>query len=80
MRLAALAFVFVATVARAELSDTEKRIVERVVARSDAAIEFLERTVRVNSGTMNAEGVREVGDLSARAGDESRNPRPSGSR
>ena len=51
--------------ASAELSEVEQRIVERVKARSTQAIDFLERTVRVNSGTMNHEGVREAGALFA---------------
>ena len=51
--------------AAAALTDIENRIVERVKARSPQAIELLERTVRVNSGTMNAEGVREVGRIFA---------------
>ena len=47
----------------AELSATEKNIVAAVKARSPAALQFLERTVNINSGTMNLEGVREVGRL-----------------
>ena len=47
----------------AGLSPTEQRIVEAVKANNPAALRFLERTVNVNSGTMNHEGVREVGRM-----------------
>jgi glutamate carboxypeptidase len=51
--------------ARAELSETEQRIVAAVKERTPAAIQLLERSVRVNSGTLNPEGVREVGKIFA---------------
>ncbi len=57
------AFSFAALTANAELSDTEQRIVEAVKARTPAALTLLERTVRVNSGTLNPEGVRAVGAI-----------------
>ncbi len=47
----------------AQLSPVEERIVAAVKARGDDAIRLLERTVNVNSGTLNVEGVREVGKL-----------------
>ena len=47
----------------AELSPTEQRIVAAIKDRSASAVQFLERAVNVNSGTMNPEGVREVGKL-----------------
>ena len=47
----------------AELSPTEQKIVAAVKQRSAAALQFLERTVNVNSGTMNHVGVREVGKM-----------------
>ena len=49
--------------ALAQLSETEQRIVAAVKERSPAALELLERAVRINSGTLNVEGVREVGTL-----------------
>jgi glutamate carboxypeptidase len=52
-----------AGVAQAELSETEQRIVAAVKERNPAALGLLERSVRINSGTLNAEGVREVGKL-----------------
>jgi glutamate carboxypeptidase len=47
----------------ADLSATEERIVAAVKERSPAALLLLERAVNVNSGTMNPEGVREVGRI-----------------
>ncbi len=58
------AFVLVAAVATAgaqQISPTEQQIVQYIDAHSDEAIELLERVVNMNSGTMNHEGVREVG-------------------
>ena len=51
--------------AAAGLTPVEQRIVEAVKANNAAALQLLERTVNVNSGTMNLEGVREVGRLFA---------------
>ena len=45
------------------LSSKEKKILQKVELNNEAALAFLEQTVNINSGTMNAEGVREVGDL-----------------
>ncbi len=52
---------FLAASGRAQLTDVERRIVEHVDAHNDEALALLERTVNINSGTMNFEGVREVG-------------------
>jgi glutamate carboxypeptidase len=45
----------------AALSAEEQAIVARVEANFDASVAFLEEVVNINSGTMNHEGVREVG-------------------
>jgi glutamate carboxypeptidase len=45
------------------LTSTEQAIVAAVKARSNAAIGLLERSVNINSGTMNPDGVRAVGAL-----------------
>ena len=60
-----IAFVVLAlpVVAHAQLSDVEQRIVSSIKSRSPAALDFLEKTVRINSGTLNVDGVREVGAL-----------------
>jgi len=63
VRLAAVAFALTAGAAAAQLSETEQRIVAAVKERSPAALELLEKSVRINSGTLNVEGVREVGRL-----------------
>ncbi|WP_420604320.1 M20/M25/M40 family metallo-hydrolase [Flagellimonas sp.] len=43
------------------LSRTEKKIVASVANNNSEAIDFLEKVVNINSGTLNAEGVKEVG-------------------
>lgn len=47
------------------LSPAEERIVAHVRANSQQALGLLERTVNINSGTMNLAGVREVGKVFA---------------
>jgi glutamate carboxypeptidase len=49
--------------AQAQLTDTEQRIVAAVKERSPAALGLLEKSVRINSGTLNPEGVRAVGEI-----------------
>lgn len=44
-----------------ELTEAERRIVENVDGRAGEALTFLERSVNINSGTMNHAGVRAVG-------------------
>ncbi len=46
-----------------KLSRTEQKIVQAVERNHGEALDFLEKTVNVNSGTFHAEGVREVGLL-----------------
>ncbi len=46
-----------------QLDKKEKKIVESVNKHEDAALELLTQAVNINSGTMNFEGVREVGRL-----------------
>ncbi len=50
-------------VAAAGLDAAENRIVEIIESQEEEAIRFLERVVDINSGTLNAEGVREVGEI-----------------
>nr|WP_315222844.1 M20/M25/M40 family metallo-hydrolase [uncultured Duganella sp.] len=47
----------------AALSPTEQKIVAEVKAHAPQGLQLLERSVNINSGTMNHEGVREVGKL-----------------
>lgn len=60
--LAALAFSTSLATA-AQLSPIEQKIVAEVKAHSPQGLQLLERSVNINSGTMNHEGVREVGKL-----------------
>lgn len=53
--------------ADAQLSRTEREIVRLVDEHNPEAIDLLERAVNINSGTMNLEGVQEVGRLFERA-------------
>lgn len=45
-----------------QLSQTEKEILERIDANHSEALEFLETNVNINSGTLNFEGVKKVGE------------------
>ncbi len=45
------------------LDNREQQLVRYIDAEREAAIEFLERTVNVNSGSLNLEGVRAVAEL-----------------
>ena len=49
--------------AQTNISQIEQKIVAEVAARADEAIALLEQSVNINSGSMNFEGVREVGRL-----------------
>ena len=51
------------------LDPIETRILEVIDAQAAEAVDFLTRTVNINSGTLNADGVREVGKLYAEAFD-----------
>ena len=57
----ALSPVFAVAQDAPALSEEEAAIVARVEANFDDSISFLEEVVNINSGTMNHEGVREVG-------------------
>lgn len=53
-----------------ELSETEQRILDRIEANHAEALEFLETNVNINSGTLNLDGVRKVGERYIQAFDE----------
>ncbi|MGH7504169.1 MAG: M20/M25/M40 family metallo-hydrolase, partial [Longimicrobiales bacterium] len=61
----ALLVLAVAPAAGQELSKDEQRIVQGVEANQDEAIALLESIVSINSGTLNAAGVRQVYDALA---------------
>jgi glutamate carboxypeptidase len=50
----------------AALAPDEAQLIARVRAHTPAALQLLERSVLINSGTLNPAGVREVGDLFAK--------------
>ena len=50
-----------------KLSRTERKIVASVTENTPEAIRFLEEVVNINSGTLNLEGVREVGSVFGKA-------------
>jgi len=56
-----IAMLFVASVSAQKLSRTEKKIVSTIEKNNSEAIDFLEKVVNINSGTLNAKGVKEVG-------------------
>ena len=58
----ALLLAVTAAAHASELDATEKRIVAVIDARADEAVAFLEQVVNINSGTLNADGVRRVGE------------------
>jgi glutamate carboxypeptidase len=59
----ATVFLFLTATAHAQLSETERQVVAAVKQRTPAALELLEKSVRINSGTLNPEGVRAVGEI-----------------
>ena len=59
----ALVALFLPALAFAQLNDTEQRIVAAVKARAPQALVLLEESARINSGTLNPEGVRAVGQV-----------------
>lgn len=63
--LTAIVLGLITLPALAQLSAPEQQLVTAVQGRSAEAIKLLERSVNINSGTMNHEGVREVGHLFA---------------
>lgn len=45
-----------------QLSETEQKILDRIDANHSEALQFLETNVNINSGTLNLDGVRKVGE------------------
>jgi glutamate carboxypeptidase len=58
-----IALVFSSLPAHAALSDQENRIVAAATAETPKAIALLEKLVNINSGTMNLEGVEQIGRI-----------------
>ena len=55
--------LFVSLVFSGGLSKTEKRIQEYVEKHSEEAIDLIEKVVKINSGTLNIDGNRTVGNI-----------------
>lgn len=58
--------LFSCTIAAAELSTDEQRMMAWIDANAEQAIELLEETVNISSGTMNHDGIRALGVVMAR--------------
>lgn len=63
MRILLLGLLVVSQAALAELSEVEKDIVAFSQQNKEAAISMLQQVVDINSGTMNFEGVKAVGEI-----------------
>jgi len=63
-KIATLLFLFCTlSMSAQKLSRTEKKILKSIEANNDEAIQLLKDVVNINSGTMNHEGVKKVGDI-----------------
>jgi glutamate carboxypeptidase len=58
-----LLFAGVQASGQSALSEKERMLTEEVEAQMNATIELLKRSVNINSGTFNVNGVREVGEV-----------------
>lgn len=56
-----LLFTSVVTTSKAQVSDIEQQMIEYIDETNTVALELLIKTININSGSMNFEGVREVG-------------------
>ena len=63
LSFAVLVSSFAANAVAQQLTPAEQKMVEAVKARSADALKLLEKSVNINSGTMNHDGVREVGKV-----------------
>ena len=61
--LCSYCFVFLIHSSNAQLSTLEKRIVMHVDSQNEEALKLWEAAVNINSGTMNFEGVQQVGKI-----------------
>jgi glutamate carboxypeptidase len=63
--LLALCFIgaFSSSLQSQKLSKTERKIIDKVQSYHEESVDFLEKVVNINSGSLNLEGVREVGSV-----------------
>ncbi len=67
-KITTLCFLLLASLTYAQnLTRTENKILKTVTANNSEAIDFLKKVVNINSGTMNHEGVKKVGDVFGKA-------------
>ncbi|MCH7820670.1 MAG: M20/M25/M40 family metallo-hydrolase [Proteobacteria bacterium] len=62
----AVSTLFISSVVAADFNADEQRMIEWIDAHAENAIELLAETVNIGSGTMNHDGVREVGRVMRR--------------
>lgn len=55
--------IFTTSLIRAQVTDIENKMISYIDKTNPQAMELLIRTINMNSGTMNFEGVRNVGDV-----------------
>lgn len=58
-----ISFLFIQSNVFAQLSSVESKIVDRVNYNNEDGLELLKEIIAINSGTMNFEGVKKVGDV-----------------
>ncbi len=63
LKLTLLVFLIAPFSTKAQLSETEKQLSETAEKNNDEALDLLKEILSINSGTMNFEGVRKVGDV-----------------
>ncbi len=61
---------FVLNLNSQKLTKVELKIIDKVKATHEESIDFLEKVVNINSGSLNAKGVRKVGDIFSDALDD----------
>lgn len=58
--------LFTVSIQAQKLSRLEKKIIDSVDENYNYSIQLLERVVNINSGTLNLDGVKKVGDVFAK--------------
>jgi len=61
--LFALVALIIASPLTAQTDKTEKKLIQYVDTHNDEYLNLLKELININSGTMNFEGVRQVGDV-----------------
>lgn len=61
--IALLSLLFVGSLQAQQINPSEQKVVDFLRKHEQEQVDFLEKSININSGTMNLEGVREVGML-----------------